>query len=114
MDSIFVSSATISERAQSFVHSMLERNPALAAFDCDGTLWSGDAGEGFFRWEIARGMIANDVARLAQEHYAEYHLGNVSEDDMCGEMVTIHRGLRESEILGAAAEYFEANIAPEI
>ncbi len=26
--------------------------------------------------------------------YAEYKAGKVSEDDMCGEMVTMHKGLR--------------------
>jgi HAD superfamily phosphoserine phosphatase-like hydrolase len=33
---------------------------------------------------------------------------------MCGEMVTMNRGLGEKEIRGAAREFFEAHIAPGI
>ncbi|HTR64158.1 MAG TPA: haloacid dehalogenase-like hydrolase [Terriglobales bacterium] len=104
----------ISAPAAAFVDSVLRLQPKLAAFDCDGTLWTGDAGEGFFKWELARGLIAEDVARWVQGRYAAYREGKVSEDDMCGEMVTIHRGLREADVLLAAGEYFEANIAWQI
>lgn len=104
----------LSAPAAAFVDSVLRLQPKVAAFDCDGTLWSGDAGEGFFRWELGRDFIAGDIARQVQEHYAEYLMGRVSEDDMCGEMVTIHRGLREADVLRAAEEYFEADIAPQI
>ena len=104
----------LSPSAGQFVETVLRLEPKLAAFDCDGTLWSGDAGEGFFKWELDRGLIAADVAQWVRARYAEYREGKVSEDDMCGEMVTIHGGLRESEVLEAAGEYFEANIAPQI
>ncbi len=86
----------------------------LAVFDCDGTLWSGDAGEGFFSWEMRRGMVSQNTVRWARARYADYRRGQVSEDDMCGEMVTINRGLRESDVVRAAIEYFENNIAKNI
>jgi len=88
--------------------------PALAAFDCDGTLWTGDAGEGFFSWELERGMIAPDVAGWVKGRYADYRAGKVSEDDMCGEMVTIHSGLSEADVVSAAGDYFDHYIAPQI
>jgi HAD superfamily phosphoserine phosphatase-like hydrolase len=97
-----------------FIESVLRLAPALAVFDCDGTLWSGDAGEGFFTWEMKHGMVPDDVVRWARARYAEYLKGNVSEDDMCGEMVTINRGLSEAEVERAAAEYFDGNIAQNI
>lgn len=97
-----------------FVESVLQLRPSLAVFDCDGTLWAGDAGEGFFRWEIERRLISDEVARWALARYADYRAGKVSEDDMCGEMVTIHRGLLESDVQRAAAEYFDDNFSSQI
>jgi len=81
-----------------FVDSILDLRPRFAVFDCDGTLWSGDAGERFFDWELKRGVLSSDVERWVRARYADYKAGNVTEDDMCGEMVTIHSGLAESEV----------------
>lgn len=89
-----------------FVQSVLRLNPRLAVFDCDGTLWSGDAGFGFFDWELRRGLVADDVVRWARARYADYLAGKVSEDDMCAEMVTINRGLAEADVMSAAEEFF--------
>jgi len=106
--------AALSVSAAAFVDAVVRLRPALAAFDCDGTLWTGDAGEGFFRWELERGLIAGDIARWVVARYADYRAGKVSEDDMCGEMVTIHRGLNEQDVIRAAGEYFNTYIAPQI
>ena len=50
--------------------------------------------------------------------YADYKAGRVSEDDMCGEMVTMHRGMPESALLRATSDYFEnsfpGHIFPEM
>jgi phosphoserine phosphatase len=37
--------------------------------------------------------------------YLEYKAGKVSEDDMCGEMVTMHKGISEAVMMEAAAEF---------
>ena len=79
--------------------------PRVAAFDCDGTLWSGDAGETFFRWEIDKGIVSAQVAQVMQARYVEYKAGKVSEDDMCGEMVTMHQGIPEAVMMEAATEF---------
>ena len=79
-----------------FTQSVLQLKPQLAVFDCDGTLWSGDAGFGFFEWELGRGLVSDDIVRWAWARYADYLAGKVSEDDMCGEMVTLNRGLTEA------------------
>ena len=100
--------------AVDFVNSVVHLQPAFAAFDCDGTLWAGDAGEGFFDWELRRGLVRDDVAKAIRARYVDYRAGKVSEDDMCGEMVTIHRGLREAEVKQVAAEYFEEHIKRNI
>jgi len=100
------------------IDSVLRLRPTLAVFDCDGTLWAGDAGERFFDWELNRGVLAPDIVRWARERYAEYKAGKVSEDDMFGEMVTLHKGLKEAEVLRLSKEFFEEkfvqNIFPEM
>jgi phosphoserine phosphatase len=97
-----------------FVNSVVRLQPAFATFDCDGTLWSGDAGEGFFDWELRRKVVSEEIITAIRARYADYRAGKVSEDDMCGEMVTIHRGLRESDVKQLAAEFFEERIAQNI
>ena len=97
-----------------FVESVLNLKPAIATFDCDGTLWSGDAGEGFFRWELENKFVSEDVDRWARPRYADYRAGKVAEDVMCGEMVSMHRGLHEEIVQQACDAYFARAIAPGI
>src|SRR6516225_6642557 len=98
----------------SFLDTVLALEPKIATFDCDGTLWSGDAGEGFFSWELAQGVVSDEIVRWARPRYADYRAGNVPEEVMCGEMVTMHRGLRESDVLAAARRYFDNHFADHI
>jgi len=98
----------------SLIESVLRLSPRLAVFDCDGTLWSGDAGEGFFDWELKRGVVSDEIVRWARARYADYRAGKVSEDDMCGEMVTLHKGLPEADVLCVARQYFEENFLGRI
>src|SRR5271167_2547282 len=97
-----------------FVESVLTLNPRVAAFDCDGTLWSGDAGEGFFSWEMEHGVVSEEIAGWARARYADYRVGHVAEEVMCGEMVSMHRGLREEVVQQACDTYFPQAIAPNI
>ncbi len=97
-----------------FLESVLRLQPQLAVFDCDGTLWAGDAGERFFDWELKRGLLPDGIANWARARYADYKSSNVSEDDMCGEMVTIHSGLTESDLQSAATQFFDENFVTQI
>lgn len=116
MDPVSATNATLSSR--DFVESVLRIAPRVAAFDCDGTLWSGDAGETFFDWEIRTGVVSAEVARAMRARYAEYKAGKVSEEDMCGEMVTMHKGLADSTMMSAATEFmgsvFPGHVFPEL
>ena len=105
---------TTTARSVEFVESVLSLQPHLAVFDCDGTLWAGDAGERFFDWELKRNLLPEDVEQWVRARYADYKAGNVSEDDMCGEMVTIHRGLTESKLHQAAKQFFDENFVSQI
>jgi phosphoserine phosphatase len=102
------------QQASSLIDSVLSLNPRLAVFDCDGTLWSGDAGEGFFDWELKGGVVSDEIVRWARTRYADYRAGKVSEDDMCGEMVTLHQGLKETDVLALGRQFFEENFVRRI
>jgi len=106
--------SSISPKATAFIETVLRLEPSLAVFDCDGTLWAGDAGEGFFDWELKRDVVADEVVRWARPRYADYRAGKVSEDDMCGEMVTMHRGLTDGRVQQAANQYFDENFVSQI
>jgi phosphoserine phosphatase len=101
-----------------FHASARELSPRIAVFDCDGTLWSGDAGSGFMRWTIDRKILS--IAAIAQLdlRYRAYLAGQVSELEICGDMVAIYAGLTEQQMRATAAEFFatqiEANIFPEL
>jgi phosphoserine phosphatase len=97
-----------------FVNSVVRLQPRVAAFDCDGTLWAGDAGEGFFDWELAQNLLSDEIALWARPSYAAYKAGGVSEEQMCGEMVTMHRGLTEAEVQRAAIRYSEEHCVRDI
>jgi phosphoserine phosphatase len=101
-----------------FEQAVLALTPRVAVFDCDGTLWSGDAGYGFMIWSIESGLVSRNAADWIDSRYRQYLAGEVSEEAMCGEMVQIYEGLREDEIRRASAEYFrlhiEAHIFPEL
>jgi phosphoserine phosphatase len=91
-----------------FLDSILRLNLRVAAFDCDGTLWSGDAGERFFDWELREGeLIPRAQERPLRERYAAYKRGEVDETIMCGEMVTMHRGISELKMMDAACRFFD-------
>lgn len=97
-----------------FLDSVLRLNPKTVVFDCDGTLWSGDAGEGFFRWELERRLLSDAVAERISTRHQDYLAGNVSEDDMCGEMVTVHSGLSEADVRERTKEFFRENFLGRI
>jgi HAD superfamily phosphoserine phosphatase-like hydrolase len=106
----------LTSRQTEFIESVLRLSPRVAAFDCDGTLWSGDAGEGFFWWELEqeKRLVPEEIAQWARSRYADYKAGHVAEEVMCGEMVAMHRGLREEIVRQACDAYFAQGIAQNI
>ena len=104
--------------AQEFARLVLESNPKVAVFDCDGTLWAGDAGLGFMLWSLEQGLVSRSTSDWIDTRHRAYRQGHVSELQICGEMVQIYAGLREQELRAAAATYFSefvrARIFPEL
>jgi HAD superfamily phosphoserine phosphatase-like hydrolase len=102
-----------------FLDSILRLELGVTAFDCDGTLWAGDAGERFFDWELREGgIVPKALDQPMRARYAAYKRGEVDETTMCGEMVTMHRGISELKLMEAAARFFDqffvAQIFPEM
>ena len=97
-----------------FVDSVLALRPSIAVFDCDGTLWSGDAGADFFYWEIERGLVSRETGEWARSRYEDYKSGIIGEEQMCGEMVTLNRGVSHERLQRAAEEFFDEVVGHRI
>lgn len=93
---------------------MLAPAPRIAVFDCDGTLWGGDAGLGFMNWSIETGLLSRDASGWIEDRHRLYRKDQVSEQQICGEMVQVYAGLREDELRRAATRYFTSQVEPHI
>jgi phosphoserine phosphatase len=100
--------------AEEFERLVNECGPRVAVFDCDGTLWGGDAGYGFMAWSLEQGLVSRSTSDWIDTRHRAYRAGNVSEEAICGEMVQIYAGLRDQELRDAAAQYFNEFIRPNI
>jgi phosphoserine phosphatase len=100
--------------AEEFERIALDCKPRVAVFDCDGTLWGGDAGSGFMEWSLEQGLVSRSTSDWIDTRHRAYRAGQVSEEDICGEMVQIYAGLRDQELRAAAAQYFEEHIHKHI
>ena len=100
--------------ADELEQKVLNVKPAVAVFDCDGTLWGMDSGVGFMTWSIERGLVSRSTSDWIDTRHRAYRQGSVSELAICGEMVQIYAGLREDELRKAAAEYVSEALPPVI
>ena len=100
--------------AKQFFQRIESAQPAVAVFDCDGTLWAGDAGVGFMKWSMDTGLLSREAGDWMDARYRAYLRGEVPELAICGEMVQIYRDLRESELRQSVHLFFEKVIRPQI
>jgi phosphoserine phosphatase len=103
---------------EAFLHRVHALKPRLAVFDCDGTLWSGDAGSNFMGWTMETGLLSPEKTAWLKSRYDGYRAGAVSELAICGEMVQVYAGIPIAEMRRAAATFFaeriERHIFPEM
>jgi phosphoserine phosphatase len=97
-----------------FHSAVYSLSPSVAVFDCDGTLWSGDAGSGFMRWTVETGLVSREATDWIDARYRGYLKGEVSEVAICGEMVQMYQRLRENEMRRAAKAFFASQVEPNI
>jgi phosphoserine phosphatase len=101
----YTQSETVKWTAEQFQQLVLDSKPQVAVFDCDGTLWGGDAGYGFMVWSLEQGLVSRSASDWIDARHRAYRAGKVSEEAICGEMVQIYAGLRDQELRSAAAQY---------
>ena len=89
-------------------------SPRVAVFDCDGTLWAGDAGSAFMWWSMDHGLIPPDMVTWLKGRYEEYRRGEVSEIVICGEMVQVYMMIEIEVLRKAAADFFSENVEQNI
>jgi phosphoserine phosphatase len=65
-------------------------------------------------WSIEQGLVSRETSDWIDTRYRAYLAGQVSEVQICGEMVQIYAGLRETELRSAAARYVAETIRPRI
>ena len=109
-----MSRAALPDKALQFIDSVLALQLRLAVFDCDGTLWSGDSGRDFFYWEFEQGLIERELAEQMVERYRLYEVGEVDELTMCGEMVTMNRGVAIEDLRSAGKQFFDEVVAARV
>jgi phosphoserine phosphatase len=113
-------SQTFHSLTNQFLDSVLALEPRAVAFDCDGTLWSGDAGERFFDWTLRTDGSSPDVlghgvtSQGMRDRHAAYRRGEIDEATMCGEMTTMYRGISDQKMLRAAEIFFEQFFVKQI
>src|SRR5258708_425355 len=100
--------------AEELQQKVLNLKPKVAVFDCDGTLWDGDAGFGFMEWSLEQGLVSRSTSDWIDTRHRAYRAGTVSEVQICGEMVQIYAGLRETELREAAARYVGEFVLPRV
>jgi phosphoserine phosphatase len=100
--------------AAEFERLIFASSPRVAVFDCDGTLWGGDAGYGFMAWSIEEGIVSRSTSDWIDTRYRGYKSGKVSELDICGAMVEMYAGLREQELREAAVRYVSEFVKPRV
>ena len=84
--------------AEEFERLVFAANPRVAVFDCDGTLWGGDAGYGFMAWSLEQGLVSRSTTDWIDTRYRAYLAGKVS----------------ELELRDAAARYVSKYVRPRI
>lgn len=104
-----------SERAEQFLSSVLALDLKLAVFDCDGTLWEHDSGARFYYWEQKRGFVDEAALAWIKPRYSAYLADkSIAEEVICGDMVTIHNGLRAEFLRDEANTFWHEQVASGI
>jgi phosphoserine phosphatase len=100
--------------ARDFERLVVDSKPRVAVFDCDGTIWSGDSGYGFMVWTIEQGLVSRSTSDWIDNRHRAYLAGQVTELQICGEMVQMYSGLHEPELREAAARYVSEFVRPRV
>jgi phosphoserine phosphatase len=65
-------------------------------------------------WTLEQGIVSRSTADWIDTRHRAYRAGQVSEVQICGEMVQIYAGLREAELRAIAARYVKEFVEPKV
>jgi phosphoserine phosphatase len=63
---------------------------------------------------MERGLVAPEVANAMRERYRLYEIGEVGEEPICGEMVTMNSGVSLDRLYAAGDEFFQEVVSPRV
>jgi phosphoserine phosphatase len=78
-----------------------------ATFDGDGTLWSGDVGQGFFKWMLTNRHYPAQRIPMLERAWRSYRAGKYDGEKFYELMVTAMAGMKETKVKELAREYFD-------
>ncbi len=64
--------------------------------------------------DLEQGLVSRSTSDWMDTRYRAYLAGNVTELQICGDMVQMYAGLHDEELRSAAARYFAEHIRPHI
>lgn len=86
----------------------------LAVFDADGTLWADDAGEEFFKWQRAEGLLESAWLAEAGQAWDEYEAGEYPEERIWEVVTQAQAGLDEERVKDWARSFFAREFGDRI
>ncbi|MEW6056907.1 MAG: haloacid dehalogenase-like hydrolase [Bdellovibrionota bacterium] len=94
-------------------HSAMKDRRKIAAFDADGTLWRGDIGEAFFRWQLEQGTVPHAPKKDAWDYYFK----ETQEGDCAkafGWLAQWNAGVLEADFKNWATRFFREQWAKNV
>jgi phosphoserine phosphatase len=99
--------ASDGERVQRAVDELCLGGAGLVAFDADGVLWRGDAGDGFLLWQMENHRLLPETEREARRVWESYRRREYGEAEMAVFCATSCAGLREEVVEADARAFFD-------
>jgi len=105
----------VEARLEQFFQKLDTIENPVAVFDADGTLWSNDLGESFFKWLVEnKKLIGVDYSKDLYQEYQD--LCDKDVDEGFSSLITIMAGISEDELKEWADEFFQTfdhNVYPK-
>lgn len=82
------------------------RRSGLVVFDADGTIWDGDVGKAFLKWQLDTSMLRPEQGLMMREKWIQFEKGNLSEEEIWTLAATCQAGLKATKVAEAADRFF--------
>ena len=85
---------------------LMERRAGLVVFDADGTIWAGDVGEAFLKWQLENSMLQPEQTFMINQKWAQFEAGSVSDEEIWTLAATGQAGLQATDVAEVADRFF--------